>query len=163
MREPRAKQRFPDNGKELYELLRRDYEPLNLWVCIRDELKKNPDRDTMVFDRFMDPMLYFWPVERQYVVVRLHTEPDPKFKKRLVDALLRDGARCVTVLWHGERLNDYAWKDELDGPGGPLSFMLDEPLTLRWENFGDVSGFWADHYDTAVDPLAVPGRGSGPN
>lgn len=143
MREPRAKQRFPTNGKELYELLRLDHEPALIFVHLADEFEYHPDPNTLVYERFMDPMLYFWPVERQHVVVQLAAEPEAGAKKRLVDALLRDGAQWVTVLWLASRADPYE-------------------SSLQVENFGDADGFLRNRYGT-LDPVAVPGRGSGPN
>jgi hypothetical protein len=97
----------------------------------------------LVYERFMDPMLYFWPVERQHVVVQLAAEPEAGAKKRLVDALLRDGAQWVTVLWLASRADPHE-------------------SSLQVENFGDADGFLRNRYGT-LDPVAVPGRGSGPN
>jgi hypothetical protein len=144
MREPRPKQRFPTNGKELYELLRLDHEPILMWVHLADEFDVHPDPNTLVYERFMDPMLYFWPVERQHVVVQLVAEPEAAAKKRLVDALLRDGAQWVTVLW-------------LAAPGPDP-----DESRLRLENFGDADGFIRNRFGT-LDPVAISGRGSGPD
>lgn len=137
MREPRAKQRFPTNGKELYELLRLDYEPILLWVCTHDEAQQRyVQPDTLIYDRVMDPMLYFWPVESQHVVVRSVSEPETGARKRLVKALLRDGALWVTVLWNSPE--------------------------VRVEHFGDAGTFAQHRYGT-VDALALPGGRSRPD
>lgn len=143
MREPRPKQRFPTYGKELYELLRLDHEPVLIFVHVADEFDVHPDPNTLVYERFMDPMLYFWPVERQHVVVQLAAALEAGAKQRLVDALLRDGAKWVTVLWYAPQADP-------------------EESTLQLENFGDADGFLRERYGP-LDPLAVSGRGSGPS
>jgi hypothetical protein len=135
-REPRAKQRFPDGGKNLYELLRMDHEPVLVWVLLADEGRKRAllQPDTLLLESAFDPMLYFWPVDGQHVVCDFDGKPDPQQAKRLVKALLRDGALWVTVMWRNK--ND-----------------------LELKNFGDPQHFYV-HRGT-VDTLAVPGGGSG--
>lgn len=138
MREPRPKQQFPDGGKELYELLRLDHEPVFIWVLLADETEYPPvQRDTLLLDRAFDPMVYFWPVEGQHVVCRSAAPFEKNQKKRLVRALLRDGATWVSLLWH---------------EGG----------SLEWKNHGDPTGFMVRR-GYALDPLAVPGHGSRPD
>jgi hypothetical protein len=99
MREPRPTQRFPKHGKDLYEALRRDAEPVMVWVLSEeDEREVAVLQDyTLVWTRFFDPMLYFWPVDRQHVMVMFWRAVEDDLVKRLVKALLRDGADWVTV------------------------------------------------------------------
>lgn len=135
MREPRAKQRFPDGGKDLYDLLRMDHEPVLIWVLLDDEAKKRVllQPDTLTVDRAFDPMLYFWPVDKQHVVCDFDSEPDATEAKRLVRALIRDGATWITLMW---RHNN----------------------ELRWNNFGDSDGFMRSRY--TMDAVAVSGGNS---
>lgn len=129
MREPRPRQRFPAGGKALYELLRRDYEPLFImaWDASHVFHSRHHERPrdrrgytepeitaqrycdehqaqagtvySLAFELSFDPMLYFWPVERQHVITFLEqpiAEPDVK---RLARALKRDGATVITIMW----------------------------------------------------------------
>jgi hypothetical protein len=137
MREPRAKQRFPAGGKDLYELLRMDHEPVMVWVLAADEAGRRAllQPDTLLLESAFDPMVYFWPVEAQHVVCDFDGEPDAQTAKRLVKALLRDGALWVTLMW---RKNN-----ELD-----------------WDQYGEPAEFFQKRYGSALGPVAFPsGRG----
>lgn len=135
MREPRQTQRFPKNGKALYEALRRDAEPIIVWILAEeDERQVTVIQDhTLIWSRFFDPMLYFWPVEHQHVCAISWTDVDEVLLKRLVKALLRDGADWVTVSRPGRK-------------GGPAR---------QWENYGDAEQHIARTRD-ALDPVGLP-------
>lgn len=137
MREPRPKQRFPNGGKDLYELLRMDHEPIMVFVYPSDEVSL--DRalfpDTLTYEKAFDPMVYFWPVEGQHVVADFLGKPADVDCKRLIKALERDGAAWITVMW---RENKKLW----------------------WEQHGDAAEFLRKRYGDSVDPVAVPGGGS---
>lgn len=124
MPNPRARQRFPNGGKTLHELLRMDYEPH--WIDLRaandvwDPLKFPDvkrrrvrsaqeilhDQETnpgtvflLTYEPLFDPMLYFWPVMGQHVI-HFRSRPMPaEDLRRLVKALLRDQAQFVQVSW----------------------------------------------------------------
>lgn len=147
MREPRPTQRFPRNGKALYEALRRDAEPTVVWVLSEeDERQVVVIQDyTLLWSRFFDPMLYFWPVERQHVCAIFWTDCEDKILERLVKALLRDGADWVTV----SRPRPTDWSNVFGTVG------------RYWENYGDAEQHIQRVYGT-VDPVAVPTEGSGP-
>jgi hypothetical protein len=135
VREPRPKQRFPEGGKELYELLRMDHEPVMIWVLAADEAHTRTllQPDTLLLERAFDPMVYFWPVDGQHVVCDFDDKPEPTQAKRLVKALLRDGATWVTLMWR-------------------------ENNELDWDHYGDPDTFMQRRY--AVDAVALPrGRG----
>lgn len=121
MREPRPTQRFPGNGRALYEALRRDAEPILIWVLSEEDRRQvSVVQDyTLTWCRFFDPMLYFWPVERQHVCAIFWSDVDQVLCKRLIKALLRDGAMWVTV----------------SRPSGKLT------PARRWENYGDAGQF----------------------
>lgn len=132
MREPRPKQRFPQGGKTLYELLRIDHEPVLIWILPQDEAQKRKllQPDTLLLDRAFDPMVYFWPVDGQHIVCDFDGEPEAEVAKRLVKALLRDRAAWITLMWRNNN-------------------------ELQWSNFGDSERFMRARY--AVDSVAVPG------
>ena len=121
MREPRPTQRFPGNGRALYEALRRDAEPILIWVLSEEDQRQvSVIQDyTLTWSRFFDPMLYFWPVEHQHVCTIFWTDVDKLLSQRLVKALLRDGAMWVTV----------------SRPSG------ERTRARRWENYGDADQF----------------------
>lgn len=133
MREPRPKQRFPNGGKDLYELLRMDHEPVMVFVYPSDEvsLERACFPDTLTYEKAFDPMVYFWPVEGQHVVVDFKAKPAADDLKRMVKALQRDGAAWITALWK-------------------------EKQKLEWENWGDAEGFMYKR-GYAVDVVAIPG------
>ena len=106
MREPRPRQRFPGGGKNLYELLRMDHEPLFIGVWAQSECLHPEHSNTLTYEPAFDPMLYFWPVERQHVIVFMLLEPNEEDTKRLVKALVRDGAELVQALWSVDRTDE---------------------------------------------------------
>lgn len=141
MREPRAKQRFPHGGKDLYELLRLDHEPALIFAWPSDEVSANhvryPIPDTLVFERAFDPMVYFWPVEGQHIVVNFKRRPEESDVKRLVKALERDGAGLITLMWK------------------------DDKNKLQWEHFGDAGEFIYKRYGVSpLEFMALPRGGS---
>lgn len=140
MREPRAKQRFPEGGKALYELIRSDHEPVLIEIFIEQEATRERLKcpDTLSIHRDFDPMLFFWPVEGQHCVVHMRTV-DEKAAKRLAKALLRDGADWVTAL------------------------LGESHYTIK--HWGDADVFWRRRYgtDCPVGTVAVPGEGSRPD
>lgn len=129
MREPRPTQRFPTHGKELYEALRRDGEPTIVWAMTEEDVRECAvlQDPTLVWNRYFDPMLYFWPVEHQYVLAVFWTDFDDKAMARLVKALLRDGADWVTVSRPGKKQTHAEWIRD----GAP-------DRGRRWDNFGDA-------------------------
>lgn len=148
MREPRPTQRFPRHGKDLYEALRRDAEPTLIWVVPEeDQTGSTVLQDyTLLWSRFFDPMLFFWPVEYQHVVALFWIEVDDKLVKRLVKALLRDGADWVTVSRpNNTRVRSY--KDAVTA------------RTRHWEQYGDAQQFITRRYGT-VDTMGLPGAHS---
>lgn len=124
MPSPRPKQRFPNGGKTLHELLRMDYEPH--WVDVRatndvwdvrwneaplgrrlrsaeqilHDQEQNPGSVFLLtYEPMFDPMLYFWPVKGQHVI-HFRTRPMPADDlRRFVKALLRNEAHLVQVTW----------------------------------------------------------------
>lgn len=117
-------------------MLRMDHEPVLIWVLMADDASKRIllQPDTILLESAFDPMLYFWPVEGQHVVCDFDGKPDSEQAKRLVKALLRDGAVWVTLMWRNN--ND-----------------------LEWNQFGDSERFMRQRY--ALDSVAVPGRDGG--
>lgn len=150
MREPRPKQRFPRGGKELYELLRMDHEPTFINVFRSDEVAadRHKQADTLVWEVELDPMLYFWPVEGQHVVVLLDKVMEEKRLERLAKALLRDGATWISALWTALRTEEERREFRPD--------HLTKPVLRHW---GDMHGFLCARFGTR-EPVAVPG-GSG--
>jgi hypothetical protein len=145
---------FPTGGKNLYELLRSDYEPVFIDVFAEEECQRSrvDMEGTLTYRRSFDPMLYFWPVEGQHVVA--HFERRPAELDRLVKALQRDGAVWITAIYKKDKI--------------PVSFYspewnrYDDADCYAYEHWGDSDGFMLRRYGpAAVDPLAVPGRGSG--
>jgi len=136
MREPRPQQRMPYGGKRLYQALRRDYEPVLIDVFVSEQAVRGRlfAPNALGFSREFDPMLYFWPVEAQHVVVHLWEE-SPDLVERLSRALLRDGALWVSFLIGG--------------------------LRYRIESRGDVHAFWRRRYGTEppMGPVATPTGG----
>lgn len=154
MREPRPKQLFPTGGKNLYELLRSDHEPVMIDVFPQEECQKGRDTepDTLVYGRSFDPMLYFWPVEGQHVLVHFNTRP-PELE-RLVKALQRDGAAWVTVAYKKDKKPTSFYSPEWNAH--------DDADLYAFESFGDADGFIRRRYGPAVmDLVAVPERGGG--
>lgn len=123
MREPRSKQRFPRGGEALYELLKQDHEPVLIFARRADQTEDQRIRahapDILVYDHEADPMIYFWPVEKQMVVCQFDLPVDEADRARLAKALLRDGATWVTCTWLTPRQE----------PG------------LEWQNYGDPVAF----------------------
>lgn len=118
-----------------------DLEPVFIWVLLNQETDKTHIQDnTLLWDSLFDPMLYFWPVENQHVVCSFDVQPDVAQSKRLVKALLRDGAIWVTVMWHQKNDSRFTGYD------------------LKLSNYGDPDRFMRERY--AVDVVAVSG-GSG--
>lgn len=129
MNGPRARQRFPDGGKTLYEILRRDYEPH--WIEVRAKGDDWRDRDPhglprvvrsieqqiadqeyspgtvyiLQFEPAFDPMTYFWPVKGQHVILRRARPMHADDIRRFVKAMLRGEARLVQVIWPLTRKN----------------------------------------------------------
>lgn len=136
MREPRPHQRLPEGGKRLYQALRGDFEPVLIDVFLTTEVRR--DRlaadNALGFSREFDPMLYFWPVDGQHVVVHLFEE-EMDLIERLGKALLRDGALWVTFLVGA--------------------------LSLKIHNRGDANAFWRRRYgtDAPMGPVATPTGG----
>lgn len=130
MKSPRRGQRFPRGGQNLYELMRMDHEPILIWVLLAGDitLEQADEPDTLSFEADFDPMVYFWPVDGQHVVVRLE-KPAEELEKRLVKALLRDGAMWVTVCWCTPKFD--------------------------WVNYGDPDGFMQKRFGP-VESAAVP-------
>lgn len=124
MRQPRSKQRFPRGGEQLYELLKSDHEPVLIWCRRADQTDDEHLRlhapDMLVYDHEADPMIYFWPVEGQMVTCQFDSAPEEASKKRLVKALLRDGAMWVAVVWQGPAGVSSEWENH----GEPAAFML---------------------------------------
>lgn len=102
MREPRPRQRLPEGGLDIYER-----QKAGLWKSA-DLLMVYPTNYVdpeghpvprkaleagyiLRINPHFDPLLYFWPVENFTVIAVVpHIEAD--FSKKLVRALLRDGA-----------------------------------------------------------------------
>lgn len=162
MKVPRPRQRFPAGGKNLYDLLRQDFEPSLIWVwesshvfkrqqrLIKDRWGESPtytaeqyandqkhkDDYTLAFERAFDPMLYFWPVHQQHVVVMLDAIPDDKFVKRMGEALLRDGVDVAEVVWSRDRT-----------PEERAQFSKDWLTTSEIRHFGS----WETHLERRPD------------
>lgn len=155
VREPRPKQLFPTGGKNLYELLRMDHEPVLIDVFPEDEVQKSRDRepDTLTYNRNFDPMLYFWPVDGQHVVVYFDTFRPPELD-RLVQAMQRDGAAWVTAIYRKNKTFARFTSPEWTKADG-----FD---THVYESWGDADGFMLKRYGPAVDPVAVSGGRGGP-
>lgn len=154
MREPRPKQVFPTGGKNLYELLRSDHEPVFVDVFPENECERGraDDADTLTYNGNFDPMLYFWPVEGQHVVA--HFNGRPADLERLVRAMQRDGVAWLTVIYKKDKqfipLRDPNWT-KADG------FDV-----YAYEHWGDSDGFMQRRYGpAAMDTVAIPGRGCG--
>lgn len=135
MRSPRAKQRMPHGGQQLYEELRGGHEPIMVHVYPFDAVTRDRARlrDTLTFDLAFDPGLYFWPVEHQHVLAV--AELDQEARARLAQALLRDGAIWVTIC--------YPNAEEPDADGFKSRFAF--------EHFGDADAFMRSRYP--VDAL----------
>lgn len=154
MREPRSKQLFPTGGKNLYELLRSDYEPASVDVFVEDECQRGRDKEeaTLTYRRNFDPMLYFWPVEGQYVHIHLNARPADL--ERLSKALLRDGAAVVVAVYPNNKKTPSFYSEEWN--------THDDADVYAYEFWGDADGFMQRRYGpAAMDTVAVPGRGSG--
>jgi hypothetical protein len=134
---PRSKQRFPRGGKELYELMRMDHEPIFVSVYRSDEVARDRHKmrdDSLVYESELDPMLYFWPVEGQHVIAFIYSEIAEDARERLARALLRDGARWVSISWRNS-------KNKFEA-----------------HSWGDTDGFMRDRYEPG-DAVAVSGGG----
>lgn len=129
MPEPRRNQRFPGGGKDLYELLRSDYEPLAITVFPTGEVSKEraAQADTLTYEPAFDPMLYFWPVHRQWVLVFMKTASNDESVERLAKAMMRDGAEAVTVIWPRARTQEER-----------AEFGRDWISCPHWRTFGDL-------------------------
>lgn len=55
--------------------------------------------DILVYDHDADPMVYFWPVEKQMVACQFDLPVGEEDRVRLAKALLRDGALWVGCIW----------------------------------------------------------------
>jgi hypothetical protein len=141
LRRPRTKQRFPRGGEELYELLRMDHEPACIYVRRTDQTTGSHARvlhpNGLMHDPDTDPLIYFWPVEKQFVWVQFdHNAPEEE-RKRLVKALMRDGATWLVVTWHEPN-------SEVDPVLG------NTPKTrLAWDSHGDPDTWFKDR---GLDP-----------
>jgi hypothetical protein len=102
---------------------------------------------TLLWSRFFDPVLFFWPVEHQHVVALFWLEVDDKLVKRLVKALLRDGADWVTVS-RPNNIRVRSYKDAVS------------TRTRHWEQYGDAQQFISRRYGT-VDAVRLSEAGSG--
>lgn len=109
MREPRPRQRLPEGGLDIYAK-----QKAGLWKPGTEILmayparyvsprwgKKPPEEIlrwgyTVIFQPHFDPMLYFWPCDN-FVVGAFVDNHDTDHTKRLVRALLRDGAQAVST------------------------------------------------------------------
>lgn len=154
MREPRPKQLFPTGGKNLYEMLRMDYEPVFIDVFAEEECQRSrvDMEGTLTYRRSFDPMLYFWPVEEQHVLC--HFDRRPAELDRLVKALQRDGALWITAIYRKDRPEVSIWSAEWN--------KHDDADSYAYEHWGDSDGFMLRRYGpAAVDPMANPGGGSG--
>lgn len=80
-----------------------DHEPAFIGVWPVRECQFPGRRNVLTYEPEFDPMLYFWPVEGQHVIVFLRNKPEESGMRRLVRALERDGADLVTVTWQVER------------------------------------------------------------
>lgn len=138
MREPRSKQRFPQGGKELYELMRMDYEPDMITIYPVGDItpQRARCRGTLCYETALDPMLYFWPVEKAHAIVWVKAMPADEDLERLAKALLRDGARIVTVIWNKKATPDDVW-------------------TKAWRHWGDIDSLIQEL--AGAQPVAVPG------
>lgn len=122
MRAPRARQRFPGGGKNLYELLRMDHEPAFIGIWPAAECFHPDHSNTLTYEPAFDPMLYFWPVERQHVIVFCRDAPNEDDMKRLAKALKRDGAELIQFLWSVERTVE---ERALGAPGLPWRVQVE--------------------------------------
>lgn len=113
-RRPRARQRFPGGGKNLYELLRMDHEPVFIGVWPESECLHPGHSNTLTYEPAFDPMLYFWPIERQHVIVFCRAAQNEDDMKRLAKALKRDGAELIQFVWSVERTLE---ERQLGAPG----------------------------------------------
>lgn len=114
MRNPRRTERIPAGGKRLAELLRMDHEPVFIHIFLDDEAPSSrlEMEDTLSYSREFDPMLYFWPVDRQHCVVQMRSG-DEKSRARLAKALLRDGGAWISIIsWDAGRLKIEHWGDK---------------------------------------------------
>lgn len=129
-RRPRSKQRWPVGGEELYELIREAHEPQAIYVRRADQTDRgrlSRDKpDILVYQADADPMLYFWPVENQCVIVQWDHDASNEDEARMVKALLRDGATWVIT---SRRLREPV--DEFD-------------INYRWETHGDPAKWYTD-------------------
>lgn len=122
MRAPRRSERIPVGGKQLYELLRLDHEPILLSIFLVEEVEEPrlDGPDTLGYSREFDPMQYFWPVEGQHCVAELRQSSEHD-RKRLMKALQRDKAAWISVIWY-------------DG------------TERKFEHWGDADGFMRSRY-----------------
>lgn len=135
MRSPRRTERIPSGGKQLYELLRLDHEPVFISIFLVEEVPaaRLEIDDTLGYSREFDPMQYFWPVEGQHCIVNL-LQSDDKSRARLAKALLRDKATWITII-------------------GP------QDGKLKIEHWGDTNGFMRNRYGGsagAMGPMGAP-------
>lgn len=133
MRAPRPRQRFPGGGKDLWELLRMDLEPVGILIFPVNEISKERARlaNTLTYEPEFDPMLYFWPVENQWAVVQMKSPPHEDSLKRLVKALERDGAGAISVMWLRARTLEE--REELD-----RNWLM----TTEVRNFGNLEEYF---------------------
>ncbi len=103
MREPRPRQRFPENGLAIYELLKDGKWTTAKLLFAQPVGYQHPrwpkpyiGEHTLVYQPHFDPMLYFWPVEGFHLIVRTDNL-DSDITMRIVRAALRDGAELVVT------------------------------------------------------------------
>lgn len=76
--------------------------------------------DILVYDHEADPMVYFWPVEKQMVLCQFDLPVAEEDRVRLAKALLRDGAMWVACSWLNPRQKPGL---ECQNFGDPAAFM----------------------------------------
>lgn len=134
LRRPRSKQRWPVGGEELYELLRMDHEPQVIYIRRADQtdrgriLQDKPN--ILTFQHEADPMLYFWPVEGQFVWLQYDHDALEDERVRLVKALLRDAATWVNVTWHPPKTETNTLGFDYENWGDPLKWYTDRGLEV---------------------------------
>lgn len=107
MREPRPSQRLPEGDLAIYEKRKAGEFKGDMIIAYPADWKNprepTPTREkiiswgyTVIVEPHFDPMMYFWPVDGiqfQSIVA----DVDSDHTKRLVRAVLRDGATIVSV------------------------------------------------------------------
>jgi len=122
-----------------------DHEPFAITIYPVHEISRERSqlRDTLTYEPEFDPMLYFWPVEKQWAIVQMKSPPHETALKRLGQALLRDGASAVTVVWARTRT-----------PQEREESAREQLVALDFQNFGDLEAHFARTDASPVAPSA---------